>query len=257
MSKILSMLRDRHSKDLCVSECKDGPTWSRAHKRLDLWVLKRTWSPVTLIGYEIKRSRSDFLGDDKWQSYLPCCNQLYFVCPYKLIGVAEVGETAGLIWESKKGGKLFTKKKAPWREIEAPVSLLLYVLMSRTKIMRSTFSNLPEEDENPVEYWRAWLAAKEERRAIGRKARSRIAEIARETAKENERLKQQIETLQEIRQRIVELGFKPEQPINFWSVKNKLESLAELIPIDLKRRIKELHQDTGRVLEKIEEVEHD
>jgi len=29
-------------------------------------------------GYDIKISRSDFLGDEKWTGYLPLCNLLYF-----------------------------------------------------------------------------------------------------------------------------------------------------------------------------------
>lgn len=64
---LIQLLRKRHEKDLLVSECKTGSTWiSNGCRRLDAWVLKRTWSPVTMIGYEVKVSRSDFVNDMKW-----------------------------------------------------------------------------------------------------------------------------------------------------------------------------------------------
>ena len=81
MSTILDKLKAKHTDDVFVAECKNGPTHTASHRRLDAWVMKKSWSPITMLGYEIKQSRSDFLQDNKWQAYLPCCHQLYFVCP--------------------------------------------------------------------------------------------------------------------------------------------------------------------------------
>ncbi|GAG15780.1 unnamed protein product, partial [marine sediment metagenome] len=75
--EIVRLLNNRHSEDIFVDECKNGPTWFGSHLRLDAWVMKRKWSPITTIGYEVKVSRSDFLNDDKWQGYLQYCNQFY------------------------------------------------------------------------------------------------------------------------------------------------------------------------------------
>ena len=78
---ILRLIESRHSGDLVVAECKDGPTHYARHRRLDAWVMRKSWSKPALYGYEIKVSRQDFLKDDKWPDYLPMCNELYFVCP--------------------------------------------------------------------------------------------------------------------------------------------------------------------------------
>jgi hypothetical protein len=56
---LLKALAQRHKDDVFVPECKNGPTQTGSHRRLDAWVMLKTWSPVTMIGYEIKVSRSD------------------------------------------------------------------------------------------------------------------------------------------------------------------------------------------------------
>ena len=84
-NKIQSLLAVKHSKDIFVPECKDGPTHTADHLRMDAWVMKRSWVRPLSIGYEIKISRQDFLNDQKWHSYLNYCNEFYFVCPAGLI----------------------------------------------------------------------------------------------------------------------------------------------------------------------------
>jgi hypothetical protein len=76
---LLAMLETRHSNDVFVPECKDGPTQTRSHLRLDAWVLLKTWSPITTIGYEIKVDRGDWRRDDKLHQYMPLCHLLYVV----------------------------------------------------------------------------------------------------------------------------------------------------------------------------------
>lgn len=48
--------------------------------------------------FEIKASRSDFIGDKKWQEYLKYCHTFSFVCPYALIAKNDVPNTVGLLW---------------------------------------------------------------------------------------------------------------------------------------------------------------
>ena len=64
---IVDLLSTKHSKDLFIPECKDGPTWGASHLRLDAWALTRSWASPCSYGYEIKVSRSDWMQDDKVQ----------------------------------------------------------------------------------------------------------------------------------------------------------------------------------------------
>lgn len=76
---ILRLLEAKHSKDLLIPECKDGPTQSVSeHLRMDAWVMNRSWAHPCYTAYEIKVTRSDFLNDRKWRGYLPYCNEFFF-----------------------------------------------------------------------------------------------------------------------------------------------------------------------------------
>lgn len=137
---IKKLLAKRHRYDVFVPECKDGPTmWNNqgdpGHRRMDAWAMKKSYTQPRAICYEIKVSRVDFLRDDKWHHYLPYCNEFYFVCPPDLIDKSELPEGTGLIYTSKKGTSLVTKKKALWRDVRIPESLYKYILFSRADII--------------------------------------------------------------------------------------------------------------------------
>ena len=151
---IVSLLSVRHSEDVFVSECKDGPSQGSGHLRMDAWAMRKSWNNPTTYGYEVKISRSDFVGDDKWNLYLPLCSDFYFVCPSGLIQPGELGPEAGLIYVSATGTKLFLKKKAQRRDVKIPEDLFRYVLMCRAKITR--------EYDRPVarDQWKDWLKEK-------------------------------------------------------------------------------------------------
>lgn len=133
---IQKLLRDRHSGDVYVPECKTGETWTNKDLRiLDGWCLKRTYSPLTTIGYEIKCTRADFEQDQKWTKYLPYCHYFYFVCPAGLIRAADLPPEIGIIWASKE--KLHTKHSAERSnpDPEKLNALMTYVLMSRSRVV--------------------------------------------------------------------------------------------------------------------------
>lgn len=158
---MLELLRERHKEDVFVGECKNGRSWGpEGHLRLDGWAMNRSWSRMCWTGYEIKVSRSDFLGDSKWPGYLPLCNVLYFVAPRGVIKPDELPAEVGLLNPTGNAGRLQTAKKAPHRKIDPPVNLLLYLLMCRSTI------DAPKRPKK-LEEWRAWLAEKEENRQIG------------------------------------------------------------------------------------------
>lgn len=207
---ILKMLEKKHDQDVFVPECKDGATWGRSHNRLDAWTMNRSWSNMCFTGYEIKVSRGDFLQDSKYTEYLPTCNKLYFVCPPKMIGVSEIPLEVGLMYTTKNGTGLMTKKKAVHREIEVPKDLLLYVLMSRVKVCDN--SNM-----STAEYWSDWVKSNRRELDTGRLASKKIRKVVNEKIllvgqensslrKEQKRLEDTNERVNKVLERLSELG---------------------------------------------------
>jgi len=173
---ILGLLAKRHGKDVFVCECKNGPTWFGPHSRLDAWAMKRSWAHPCTWGYEVKSSRGDFLKDDKWRAYMEYCNQFYFACPTGMIEVEELPQDVGLLWASKTGGRLYTKRKAAHREANIPEDFWRYIVMSRIQARDS-------KSEHDRAYWTKWLEDRKLDREfgyrVGRGIRKRLEEEVR------------------------------------------------------------------------------
>lgn len=207
-SKLLDLLLIKHSNDVTVPECKSGRSWSNNPcPRLDLWALKRSYTKPCMWGYEIKVNRSDFVHDDKWMSYLDYCNEFYFVAPPGVIKEDEVGPQAGLLVSSSNGTRLYKKKKAPYREIEVPVSLFLYILISRASIG----TEHEEKRYDEAASWKKWLAQKDENKELGYRVSHKIRELITEridnVERENHKLVKQNEKYDEIKALLRDLGF--------------------------------------------------
>ena len=223
---ILKLLADKHSKDVFVAECKDGPTQCAVGMlRLDAWAMVKSWANPCTIAYEIKVSRNDFLRDSKWRGYLQYCNQLYFVCPPGVIQREELPAEIGLIETSKSGARLFTKRKAVWRDVQVPESLYRYILMCRTRVV----------DENVFserEHWQKWLADRMFDRDLGHRVGRAIRETIRNEierlADENRVLKRANDQLAEIREMLGALGYTglPDT----YHVHRHLDKLRETLP---------------------------
>jgi hypothetical protein len=180
---ITRLLAMKHAKDVFVSQCKDGPTGSGL-SILDAWAMKRSWAHPLTIGYEIKVSRSDFVKDTKWQSYLDYCNEFYFVCPAGVIKRDEVGEHSGLLWVSNTGARVYTKKKAPYRDVDIPEALYRYILMCRAEI------DGPEEaprQSRTRDYWERWMAQAETDREFGHRVSKKIRQVVESRIRDVER----------------------------------------------------------------------
>lgn len=189
---IIKLLETRHSSDVFVAQCKDGPTWGQKHLRLDAWAMKRSWVNFRTIGYEIKVARSDFLSDKKWKNYLPYCQEFYFVSPHDVIRKEEVPESAGLIHATKNGTKLYTRKPATFREIEDPVALYLYILMSRAKIMPPYSPEVYPGYEREKSYWENWIRERKLDHRFGRRVSNAIGKEVNKLKGENNRLKREL-----------------------------------------------------------------
>lgn len=252
---LLRLLEQKHEKEVFVPECKNGPTHSGPHCRLDAWAMKKSWSKPCVYGYEIKVSRSDFMQDDKWPSYLTMCNQLYFVCPAELIDKDELPADVGLIWASKNGAKLYTKKKAPFRDVNIPEDLFRYLLMCRTVITRE-YGRYNKRD-----FWERWLENKAIDRDFGHHVRytlaKRIDEEITKVQLENERLKNMMDGYDDIRELLKELGHEPEQfrRISRWAVERQIKEALQVIPRELLSSLDQVARQAGRAKEALEAFE--
>jgi len=205
---ISKLLGSKHSGDIYVPECNTGSAWKGGIRRLDAWVMKRTWQPPTFIGYEIKVSRGDFLNDEKWREYLPTCNQFSWVCPHGLIKPREVSDDVGLIYVTKTGNRLYTKIKAPWRDIEVPWEVLMYVLMSRSEIDTPLAGGNVGGTER---HWRRWLERRNERRILGSEVRGKIQELYKEAIRRMNKAEAETRRYDDIRRMVRQLGLDPEK----------------------------------------------
>lgn len=224
---VVKLLAQRHIEDVFVPECKNGPTQTGRHLRLDGWAMNKSWANATVWGYEVKVSRSDFLGDDKWRGYLPMCNQFYWVCPQGLIDQGEISTECGLIYVSSNGGRLFTKKKAPHRDVAIPEDVWRYILMCRAKIGAEDGS----QREWSRTYWEKWLNDRNSDKDLGyrvsRAIRSRVEDVERV----NHRILRKMEEYDDIRRTLAELGWKESDKewVNAQRVQGRVDELRRLV----------------------------
>lgn len=219
-----TIIRTHSDKFVCVPQCKTGATWGgQGLGIIDLWAMKKSYAQPLVIVYEIKTSRSDFLNDNKWHGYLDYCNEFYFVLPNKKIATPEeMPELAGLKYVSKTGTKLYTKKKAVYRNIEIPDSIYKYILISRSSISSHDINI----NKDKALYWRNWLKTKELNRQLG----FRISKELRETIngkmedleRTNSRLIREIEGLANIKEYLDSININY-NTINTWGIKTKIE----------------------------------
>jgi len=229
---IEKLLLNKHCEDICIPECKSGATWSaKKMRKFDMWVMKKSYTqPMTWI-YEIKVARNDFLQDDKWQTYLPYCSEFYFVAPAGIIDPSEVPEQAGLLLSSKNATRLYCKKKAPHRDIKIPEDLFKYVLMSRAKIVDSTYVNKNNSNNDRKRYWQSWLAEKKENQELGYNVSNKIRQLYNKNVElvksDQRRLEMRIEKLEHAKKVLEELGFDGNNLE--WAYETKIrERIAEI-----------------------------
>jgi hypothetical protein len=133
-------LSEKHQKDFFLTEVKTGPTWNAKPgelSKIDALAMKKSWAKPCLTAYEVKVSRQDFLNDHKYHAYFDYCHVFYFVCPNGIIKSDELADEIGLLWYNE--GKITTKKKALFRPITIPASMLYYIVLSRIESDRHPF----------------------------------------------------------------------------------------------------------------------
>lgn len=256
---IIKLLIERHSRDVCIPECKTGPTiFADICPRLDMIAFRRSWVHQNVYGYEVKVNRGDFIQDNKWRVYLDYCTDFYFVTPQGIIDKNELPPDVGLIVTSKNGGRLFTIKKAPTRKVDIPMSLLWYILICRSVILSQ--DRLGDTNE---EYWRKWLEKEDSKKELGwrvsKKIRKLIEERIDKVDSDNIKLKETIHDLQAIRQFVIELGFKEENIHGGiqWQARRRIEELMNGIPIGTMNTIRETINGLEKIHRGIIEIQKD
>lgn len=199
---ILDLLRHRHRDDMLFTEIgcgSNGFDRGSGTTRLDAWAMPCSWTKSAYIGYEVKVSRSDFLGDTKWTTYLPSCTQFYFVVAPGVCDKSEIGEQAGLLVASKNCKRLVIKKKAPALVPDhARVFNMLKVALMRTRSRGPTTMT-------PAEVL-AVLEKKEESRLIGHKIGRELAVRARDLDLRAETMKEDLEFCRSVEAALREMG---------------------------------------------------
>lgn len=231
-SEVIDALAIKHREDVFVPECKDGPSMAGRHARMDAWVMEKKWSRPRVIGYEVKVSRSDFLGDNKWHSYLPLCNELFFVAPKGIIKETELSPEVGLM-EMVGTSRLVTRKKAQYREVVVPEELYRYILMSRVQISR-------HQENSNRELYKNWLEEKKEDRRLGYNVSRAIRDHVDRVDAENRQLKKKMEQYDSVKAFMVSIGANPDGSHYSWDVRGKYEAIKSAVPEELEDALKQV-----------------
>lgn len=231
---ITELLAVKHAEDIFVPQCKTGPTQCAEKGSLlilDAWAMRRSWTNPLTTGYEIKVNRNDFLSDRKWRRYLNFCDQFYFICPTGVIKPEELPAEAGLRYVSKTGTKIFTKKKAPVRDVKLDEWLVKYIL-----IIRSAIANERKSVSNKA-YWEDWLKQKERDVdfgwRVGKAIKETIEKKIHEVGRENNALWEENEMLVSAKKTLEKMGIDIADYFH-WSgearLRERIEEIEKGIP---------------------------
>lgn len=166
-SIITKALQAKHDNlgDIFAAQVKLG---SAGSKIMDAVAIKKTWSPKTVIAYEIKVSRQDFLKDQKHPVYMQNCNIFYFVTLKDIVKDGEIPEGAGHMIYSPETGKLRTVKKAPYRNTPVNPDILLHIMFWKA----DRYFGYKTRAEILADY-----QAKKELNSIGHKIAAKISDL--------------------------------------------------------------------------------
>ena len=226
--QLMKLLAEKHKDSVCVPECKTGQSWGGDFRRIDMWVLKKSWSPLTITGYEIKVSRQDFLNDQKWQEYMDYCHAFYFVCPLGLIHPDELPKEVGLMVGSKNLKKLVTKRKAV-RSDPDPVKLnqlMSYILMSRVPKIVDNMYKIPEYQETRTDQVKLYLREAEDRKELAQMVKGHIRETYRESKERFRKAEQLLQQVEDFTQRLKNLGIEWDYEDNDWRETRRVQDMV-------------------------------
>lgn len=245
---------DKRRPDTFFTQVKNGRT--QAAKRGELRILdglaiRKSWTQPCFTAYEVKVSRSDFMGDTKWTDYLPLCHELVFACPSGLIQPEEIGEEVGLIWCNPETHTLTTRKKAVFRRIEISQDMLYYIIMSQIDDDRHPFFSSERERLE------AWLDDKESRRSMAYAVQGKLWDQLAEQERKIEDLERKVKsTFDNPKRRLEEVeGILQDAGIdtNRWGWRHDLKDiLSQGISTEIKRGIDRVEQAASQLRRTVE-----
>jgi hypothetical protein len=250
-NKIKVVLAEHHNKDVFVTECKNGSTWFTHNLlKLDAWVLKRTYSPPTTIGYEIKVDRQDFEQDQKWIDYLPYCHEFYFACPAGLVRSDELPPNVGLVWVSSTG-KPHTKHKAEHHEPDAKKlnDLMTYILMSRSIIVADMYAaNGTVQNEDRLVTLRKITEKANEKKELGDFIKGHVRKMQEFYREENSKLKTREDIIKRFSDDLARIGITWNPEIHDWQDTSRVENEIRLLKNQINNDLLYQMKATGQKL---------
>lgn len=251
--ELREMLAARHAVDVFVPECKTGATDSGLLK-LDAWAMKKSWADPLTWGYEIKVSRGDFTGDQKWHNYLRYCSEFYFVAPLGLIETSELPPEAGLMVCAKTGSRLLMKKKAQRRQVVVPEDLFRYVLMWRATGIGGEHQGSASDE---AEFWRGWMKQRDEDKELGHHVSRKVAKLVRERITsvqcDQKALEKRLEKYAEIESMLNRLGFTTNWIPDPYLVEKRLQAMGEIIPAGFIGSLLQLSNQAQQIVKSVQD----
>lgn len=174
---ITQALERKHKDDIFASQVKLGPAGS---KIMDAVAIKKTWSPKTVIGYEIKVTRNDFLSDQKHPLYMDHCHIFYFVAPKGIIKPEELPDGAGLL-EINESMKLRTIVKSKYRKIIIPEDIFFHIMFWKLENY-----NRPPTKEEALQRIKSSIESKQYGNEVAMKIRDLEKKLDRYRSKKEE-----------------------------------------------------------------------
>lgn len=251
---ISRLLAERHKDDIFVEQCKNGSTYTPVPGgllQLDAWAMAKSWAHPMMTAYEIKVSRQDFLRDEKWRRALPLCNAFYWVAPQGIIDPTEIAPECGLLIASKSGSRLFTKKKAPSRDINPPYDLLRYILICRSRI------DAEYKPKSRADEWREWMARNDENKDLGWNVSGKIRRLVQEridkVSAENNELRQIIKSYEHATRILEKYGLLTgtragvKTPYMPRYIEDKVRRVVEVVPPGLPEKLRRMADELDQV----------
>ncbi len=110
------------------------PEFTYKDRRIDIIIIdfQRRW----VRGFEIKRSRADFLRDIKWTQYTQFLSSLTLVCPPNIISPDEISSPFGLLWVDDKSNIFWKKRPHNFQNRKSLAWLWTYISILETEFPR-------------------------------------------------------------------------------------------------------------------------
>ena len=175
---------DELAEDLSASRRKAGKiAFTRisigsfgTHGQMDVLVMEPSWTKTAFDCYEVKVSRSDFLGDigsGKYLRYRPFCNRLVFATPKGMVSKDELPNGCGLVVRNEKSWRTVRRGTVENMKPEDRATALQSIVFRAADAPWRKSGDVPRPERIRrllgVLDEREWLALRYESQALGKR----------------------------------------------------------------------------------------